>query len=100
MPLTIRVLLASLLPVLAACATNDIAVRNTQLTEEQIVRSDLSEASDMVCKYTRVIGSQIPRLQCFTPDEIVQMKADARARLRANGQRGGGSPSLGPVGNW
>ncbi len=99
MPLAIRVFLASLLPVLAACATNDIAVRNTQLTEEQIVRSDPREASDMVCKYTRVTGSQIPRLQCFTPDEIVQMQAAAKARLRADGQRGRGSPELGPRGN-
>lgn len=99
MPSAIRVFLASLLPFLAACAANDIAVRNMQLTEEQIVRSDPREASDMVCKYTRVTGSQIPRLQCFTPDEIVQMKVDAKARLRAGGQRGRGSPSLGPVGN-
>lgn len=88
MPSAIRVFLASLLPFLVACTTNDIAVRNTQLTEEQIVRSDLSEASDMVCKYTRVTGSQIPRLQCFTPDEIVRMEADAKARLR-NASRGG-----------
>ncbi len=90
MSLAFRVFLASNLLVLAACAANETAVRNTQLTEDQIVRTDLSKASDKVCKYTRVTGSQIPRLQCFTPDEIVQMEADAKARLRKAGR--GGSP--------
>ncbi|GBF30667.1 hypothetical protein MnTg04_00610 [bacterium MnTg04] len=90
MPLTLRVFLASMLMVLAACAGNEIAVKNEQLTEEQIVRTDLSQVSDKVCKYTRVTGSQIPRLQCFTPDEIVRMEADAKARLRKASR--GGSP--------
>ena len=90
MSLAIRVFLASFPIVLTACAANNAAVRNEQLTEEQIVRTDLSEASDKVCKYTRVTGSQIPRLQCFTPDEIVQMEADAKARLRKASR--GGSP--------
>ena len=99
MPLAIRVFLAASLPVLVACAANDTAVRNSQLTEEQIVRTDLSEASDKVCKYTRVTGSQIPKMQCFTHEEIAQNEADAKARLRADGQRGRGSPSLGPLGN-
>lgn len=90
MSLAIRVFLTSFLLVLTACAANETAVRNAQLTEDQIVRTDPGEASDKVCKYTRVTGSQIPRLQCFTPDEIVQMEADAKARLRKASR--GGSP--------
>lgn len=84
----IRVLLVSFLLVLSACASNETAVRNAQLTEDQIVRTDPSERSDEVCKYTRVTGSQIPRLQCFTQDEIVQMEADAKARLRKAARSG------------
>ena len=99
MSLAIRVFLTSFLLALTACAANETAVRNAQLTEDQIVRTDPREASDKVCKYTRVTGSQIPRLQCFTPNEIVQMEADAKARRRAGGQRGRGSPELGPRGN-
>ena len=90
MPLVSRILLTFFLLVLTACAANDTAVRNTQLTEDQIVRTDPSEASDKVCRYTRVTGSQIPRMQCFTPNEIVQMEADAKARLRKASR--GGSP--------
>ncbi len=82
MSLAIRVFLTSFLLALTACAANETAVRNAQLTEDQIVRTDPGEASDKVCRYARVTGSQIPRMQCFSRDEIVQMEADAKARLR------------------
>ncbi len=84
---------------IVSCASQETVVRNPDIREDQVVKTDLAEASDKVCKYTRVIGSQIPKMRCFTPTEIVQLEADAKARLRADGQRGRGSPNLGPKGN-
>jgi len=88
----LRVFLASSVLSLTACVSNDNAVRNEQLTEEQIVRTNVSETSDRICKYKRVTGSQIPQMQCFTRAEIAQNEADAKETMRGANRRGGGSP--------
>lgn len=87
MPLAFRVFLVSSLLGLGGCAANDTAVK-----DEQIVKTDLSETSGKVCKYTRVTGSKIPKMQCFTPDEIAQYEAAAKETLRGASRRGSGSP--------
>ena len=87
-----RVFLVTSLLCVTACSSNINSVRNEQLTEEQIVRTDSSEASDKVCKYKRVTGSQIPQMQCFTRAEIAQNEAAAKETMRGANRRGGGSP--------
>ena len=87
MPLDFRVFLVSSLLSLAGCASTDTEVR-----DEQIGKTDLSETSGKVCKYTRVTGSKIPQMQCFTPDEIARNEAAAKETMRGANRRGGGSP--------
>ena len=87
-----RIFLVTSVLGITACASNISAVRNEQLTEEQIVRTDPNEASEKVCKYKRVTGSQIPQMQCFTRAEIEQNEAAAKESMRGANRRGGGSP--------
>jgi hypothetical protein len=86
-----RIFLVSSVLGMTGCASNESAVRNEQLTEEQIVRTDPNK-SDRICKYKRVTGSQIPQMQCFTRAEIEQNEEAAKETMRNANRRGGGSP--------
>ncbi len=77
---------------IGSCTSQETVVRNPDIREDQVVQTNLAEESDKICEYKRVTGSQIPRMQCFTRAEKIQMEADAKARLRAASTRGSGSP--------